>query len=357
LKFLIKIEEMFDALILKFMDIMKKAVPHFVFNFIEWLKHLPHTLKHKIAHYLPLVKAFFAEIAGFFTRYLTMIKGNVVAVSIFLKSDEFKKANKVELALTPIKKFKTEPVKSFSILFLVCFFGYAGSKIYTNTQKIIVGTKALRTPASVRAEEDPIVEFKDLKYEVLEEKELILDITLIAASSEDKGKLEHAVKEIEERLKEMHVKPAQLPISAEDQKALKTEVLALVTEAKLKGVEIKQVMEARPSYYMQEEKLAPFKNINLQLFLEDTRRNRQVWVDFTALSSNRNIVLFLKDNEVEVRDHLNMNVEPVIPQLPIEEEGRQIIKEKIRLELNEYLKANGIEGKILEVYVDYLMVS
>ena len=52
-----------------------------------------------------------------------------------------------------------------------------------------------------------------------------------------------------------------------------------------------------------------------------------------------------------------MHVEPVIPQLPIEEEGRQIIKEKLRLELNQFLKDNQIEGQILEIYVDYLMVS
>jgi flagellar basal body-associated protein FliL len=138
---------------------------------------------------------------------------------------------------------------------------------------------------------------------------------------------------------------------------IKKYIMEKLVGEKIKSIEVKQVLEGRPKYFLQIEKLVKFQNLNLQLFLEDTRRNRQVWVDFNALSTNRNAALFLKDHEVEVRDYLNMNVEPVIPQLPIEEEGRQIIKDKVRDELNEFLKNNGIEGKILEIYIDYLMVS
>ena len=140
-------------------------------------------------------------------------------------------------------------------------------------------------------------------------------------------------------------------------KVIKLEMLEKLSGSHITQIEIKQVLEGRPKYFQMTEKQFPVKNVNLQLFLEDTKRNRQIYVDFTALASNRNAVLFLKDHEVEVRDFINMNVEPVIPQLPIEEEGRQIIKDKIRVELNQFLKNNGIEGRILEVYVDYIMVS
>ena len=99
------------------------------------------------------------------------------------------------------------------------------------------------------------------------------------------------------------------------------------------------------------------EDINLQIFLEDTRRNRQVWLDFSVLATNRNVVLYLQDHEVELKDHLTTNVEPVIPQLPIEEEGKQIIKDKIKAELNQFLEKNGIEGKVQEIYINYLMAS
>ncbi len=222
--------------------------------------------------------------------------------------------------------------------------------------KIIVGTKALRAPASVVVEE-PILEFKKMKYKVLNDREISFDITITASSLEERDKLIPIEKDLKELLSSMHLQIAQLPPTKEELEHIEKMMLGMIEGAKISSVEIKQVLDARPKYFMQVEKMVSFKDLNLQLFLEDTKRNRQVWVDFTALASNRNIILFLKDHEIEVRDFINMEVEPVIPQLPIEEEGRQIIKEKLRLELNEYLKKSNIEGRILEIYVDYIIVS
>ncbi|MBY0414912.1 MAG: hypothetical protein K2Q18_12145 [Bdellovibrionales bacterium] len=356
MKFLVKIEEAIDHFILNLLEKTKNAVPSFVYTLIEKLKHAPHALKEKISHYIPLIKDFIGSHLSVIKQQTTMIRGHMVGVLIFLKSEDFKKSNKLTLLFTPFRKFKEDPVKGMSVLAVAGIFSFASFFIYQSTQKIIVGTKALRAPASVKVLEEPILEFRKLKYEILE-KEVFLDVTLIATSLEERDKLVPIEHEIEEHLLGMHIKATQLPLSNEDLIQIKADIIALVTGARIKDVEIKQVLEGRPKYYLQIEKLASIKDLNLQLFLEDTRRNRQVWIDFTALTSNRNIVLFLKDHEVEVRDYMNMNVEPVIPQLPIEEEGRQIIKDKIRDELNQFLKDNQIEGKILEVYVDYIMVS
>jgi flagellar basal body-associated protein FliL len=353
---LIKIEEVIDQLILSFIEKMKHATPHFLFSSVDWIKHSPTLLKEKIAHHKPGMKLRLQKFIGFFLHYITMLSGQFVAGFIYLKSDAFKKRNKFELATAPIRKFKTEPVKAFSILFATATVSYASYMIFVNTQKIISGTKALRAPASVHVEQEPILEFKKLKYEVLD-KEIFLDVTLVATSLEEVDKLTPIEKDIEELLLGIHINAAQLPLSEEEMNVLKQDIMAKLVGSKIKTVEIKQVLEARPKYFLQTEKLLKLKDIDLQLFLEDTKRNRQVYIDFTALATNRNAVLFLKDHDVEVRDYLNMNVEPVIPQLPIEEEGRQIIKDKVRDELNQFLKNNGVEGKILEIYVDYLMVS
>jgi flagellar basal body-associated protein FliL len=356
LKFLIKIEEAINQLILNFIEKMKHVTPHFIFAVIEWIKHSPHHIREKLAHHWPAIRLFFLKFIGYIQHYITMIRGHFVGVLIYLKSEEFKNKNKSELLLAPIKKFKTAPIKAFSTLLITFIFSAASYFIYMNAQKIVVGTKALRAPASAAVIEEPILEFKKLKYEILE-KEVVLDITLVANSLDEKDKLIKKEHEIEEHLLGMHIKAAQLPISEEELKALKAEIISTIHDAKIKSVEIKQVLEGRPEYFLLMEKTISVKNLNLQLFLEDTKRNRQIWINFSALASNRNAILFLKDHEVEIRDYLNMNVEPVIPQLPIEEEGRQIIKDKVRDELNEFLKNNGIEGKILEIYVDYLMVS
>jgi flagellar basal body-associated protein FliL len=125
----------------------------------------------------------------------------------------------------------------------------------------------------------------------------------------------------------------------------------------IQNIKLKQILPSRPPYYRQTERMLSITDINLQIFLEDTHRNRQVWMDFSALASNRNVILYLKEHEIEFKDHLMNNVEPIIPQLPVEDEGRSIIKDKIRSELNQFLEKNNIEGKILEVYIDYLIAS
>lgn len=357
MKFLIKIEEAIDQFILNFIEKMKNMTPHFVFKSIDWIKHSPAMVKKKAQSYAPKLKILGLKFIGYTEHYVTLIRGNIVGVLIYLRSEEFKKKDKVEMVVAPLRKFKTDPVMAFTVVLITAFFAGAGFFIFKNTEKIIVGTKALRAPASVEAEEEPSLEFKKLKFTSLDGKDFFLDVTVTAKSIEEKNKLLPIEKEIEEHLVGVKTHVNQLPLTKEDIDAIESEMLASIQGAKIQSVDVKQVLGGRPKYYMQTEKMASFKDLNLQLFLEDTRRNRQIWVDFTALASNRNIVLFLKDHEIEMRDHINMQVEPVIPQLPIEEEGRQIIKEKIQLEINEYLKKSGIEGKILEVYVDYIIVS
>jgi hypothetical protein len=353
---LIKIEESIDKFILNIFEKLKALTPTAVYSFINWIKHIPSSIKKILKAYQPKVKIIGYKIIGYTDHYLTMARGHLIALNFYLKSDEFKNRNKFEMLTDPLKKFKTDPVLAFSVLLIMIFLSSAGFFIYKNTEKIVAGTKALRGPASSQQEEDPILEFKKLKYSVLD-KEIFLDVTIIATSLEERNKLTQIEKQIEEHLLGIKIHANQLPLSKEDLQLIKKDFFEKINGAKVKDVEIKQFLEARPKYFMQTEKLFALKDLNLQLFLEDTRRNRQVWVDFTCLTSNRNIILFLKEHQVEIRDYLNMHVEPVIPQLPIEEEGRQIIKEKIKLELNEFLKENEIEGKILEIYIDYLMVS
>jgi flagellar basal body-associated protein FliL len=355
LKFLIKFEEAIDKLILTFIEKMKSLTPSFVYSGMDFIKHLPELSKKvglSLLHKLQLV---LKKFLGYFTQYFTMINGHIVGIQIYLRSEEFKKRDKVEMLLAPIRKFKTDPIKTFGVLGIIGFFSFSSYFIGTNAQKIFVGTKALRAPASAVVEE-PIIEFKKLDFKVAEQS-VSLDIILETSNIEERDELEKDKKQVEEKILTIALHAQQLPLTADDLEALKSEIMKKITTHHIRSVEIKQVLGGRPKYFMQVDKLLTMKNLNLQLFLEDTRRNRQVWIDFTALSTNRNIVLFLKDNDVQLRDHINTFVEPVIPQLPIEDEGRQIIRDKIKLEINEFLKKSGVEGSIQEIYLDYLMVT
>jgi flagellar basal body-associated protein FliL len=47
----------------------------------------------------------------------------------------------------------------------------------------------------------------------------------------------------------------------------------------------------------------------------------------------------------------------MLNQYSLEDEGKRIIKDKVRDEINELLKKENIEGRILEVYLDFSLSS
>lgn len=365
MKFLLKIEEAMDRMILNLMARLKGMTPEALSWAFHELVALPVTIKKKIKNLQSKFRIFFLKLIGYTDHYTTMVRGHLVGFLIYLRSEEFKKKDKVEMVIAPLRKFKTDPVQALTVTVLIAFFGTSSYFIFKNAEKIVVGTKALRKPASAHLDEEPLLEFRKLKYSATlptgTPVELGLDVIILAESHEDLDLLIKKEEKILEELEKFTPVVLELPLNHENKIQIEDSIQSsLIKKLHLKGiksVQVKQILEGRPKYFMQTEKLYSFKDTNLQLFLEDTRRNRQVWVDFTALTSNRFVVFYLQDHLIQIKDHLNTHVEPVIPRLPLEDEGRQIIKDKIKSELNDFLKKEGVEGKVLEIYIDYLIVS
>lgn len=379
MKFLIKIEEAINHLIERLFNKIKGVTPDFVFACINWFTHLPSLIKRKIKEYAPKVRLFFLKFIGYSDHYFTLIRGTLISFFMYFRSEEFKKADKTALVLKPFRYAKKNPLNAFAAVMAFVILSGATSMIFFNAQKIAVGTLALRKPASMSSpEEDIYFEIKNHKFEVkvaltaghkeetpeaVRKHDLYLDIKIEANNPEDKEYLESMEEMLLYNISSIDLPVTQLPLAAENQKMIE-EFLArslndnfrkIGRDRPIKNIKLNQILSRRPVYYRQHERLLSVVDMNLQIFLEDTHRNRQVWIDFTVLTSNRNIVQYLTNHEVEFKDHLTTNVEPVIPQLPVEDEGRRIIKDKIKAELNLFLEKNNIEGKILEVYLDYLM--
>jgi len=163
-----------------------------------------------------------------------------------------------------------------------------------------------------------------------------------------------------ESLEEIDLPVSQIPLTPENQKQIEDliyksfdeDLREHAHEKAIKSVHIKQIPPGRPSYYGRTERIFSLKDVNLQMFLEDTHRNRQVYFDFSLVTSNRNVVNFLREHEIELKDRLNTNIEPIIHRLLMDDEGRSIIKDKIKDEVNDYLEEEEIEGKVQEVYID-----
>ncbi len=365
MKFILKIEEALDKLILVIIAKLKLLTPEPFFDIYNWIKDLPALLVKKYKALQPKIRISYLKFLGYTEHYTTMIRGHLVGSIIYLRSEEFKNKNKVDMVLAPLKKFKTDPLVALSVTLAIGFFSTSSYFIFKNAEKIIVGTKALRTPASSRFDQEPILEFRKLKYETTlpagARVDVGLNVTILATSHDELDKMVSAEEKILSLLESFSPVVMELPLSEVNKQEIESSMKIMLLKEfhglGIKKIEVKQVLDGRPKYFMQTEKPLGFKDTNLQLFLEDTKRNRQVWIDFTALSSNRFVVLYLKENMIQIKDHLNVNVEPVIPRLPLEEEGRQIIKDKIRDEINSFLKKEGVEGKVLEIYIDYLIVS
>ncbi len=380
MNFLIKIEEAINRLIEKLLESLKGIIPDFLFEAIKFLTQIPKILVSKIAKLKPKISIFYLKTIGYFLHYTTIIRGHIITFVMYLRSEEFKNADKKSLMTKPFKYAKLNPLKSISTLLSCLILTIVFSVIYQNAHKIAIGTLSLRKPASVSQEEDIYIELKNHKFEVhmgsaggghgaataeAHEHEIFLDVKIETENPKEKEFLEHMEEMLDDNLEALELSVTQLPISTEDQKALSEKMMKTLNldfkeighEHPIKSITLKQIVPGRPVYFRQAERMITIEDINLQIFLEDTHRNRQVWLDFSALTSNRNAALYLKDHVVEIKDYLTTNVEPVLPQLPVEEEGRLIIKEKIRSELNQFLEKNAIEGKILEIYIDYLMAS
>jgi len=65
----------------------------------------------------------------------------------------------------------------------------------------------------------------------------------------------------------------------------------------------------------------------------------------------------LEKLEFQLRDHLILNVEPMLASFPLEEEGKQILREKLTMEINDFLSERKIVGEVKEIKLIYILAN
>ena len=106
MNFLIKIEEAINNFILRLLENLKAMTPDFIFEFIAFLLHLPSLFLKKIKSYTPKLRIMGLKFLGYLFHYTTIIRGYIISLLMYLRSDEFKKADKTTLLLTPVRYSK-----------------------------------------------------------------------------------------------------------------------------------------------------------------------------------------------------------------------------------------------------------
>lgn len=107
----------------------------------------------------------------------------------------------------------------------------------------------------------------------------------------------------------------------------------------------------RPAYFKKGEKQFKVTNIVLPAYLQNSGPLKKLVIDFTFESSNKYIKQYLWQNPHLVQDVLNSNIEPISIDFPLQDEGKSIVKDKIKKEINSLLKSLKIKGEIEEVYI------
>lgn len=448
MKFLEKFEDAINAFLEKMgsglWHKLTALTPPFISEFKTSIKAKIPQLKEKFIALGPKAKIILLKILGTIQHYIHLVKGVLHGFILYLKSDEFKNANKKELLLKPVKNLKSQfrlnPVKT-SLAVTAVFTLVFGAKIITKEmQNVAHGLKALRAPASNNTviEEDllldigtlnlkkishnahsahgapaadahgapaadahgapakdahappppadahgnasssdmgavvtgPEVEAEKFEPKPFNEVELIpLSIKFKFENSKIKNSIESdhdIMHEITHAIEHIGVpEDISLPLDTNKKEAIvKNFEQQMRKEIKLKKLyqhhftwEIDQEEIKKPKYHLATLRQYKFENVSLQLLLEDTKRNKQVYIEFVTQTVNREGVQILKHHDVEVKDFLMMNVEPVVPGLPLDDEGKRIIRDKIKFEINNYLKHHHLETEVEEVFIDYILAS
>jgi flagellar basal body-associated protein FliL len=116
-----------------------------------------------------------------------------------------------------------------------------------------------------------------------------------------------------------------------------------------------EVAYERPDYYKKETRFFEMRNLTLPVYVPGLNQIRTVDLDFTATMSNREVKMKLEERDIQIRDHLTLNVEPLSANFPLEDEGKEIIRQKLILELDEYIKEVGLEGYVEEINITYFI--
>ncbi len=109
---------------------------------------------------------------------------------------------------------------------------------------------------------------------------------------------------------------------------------------------------ARRKYRKLDTKFYKLTMIKFPVVRKDSYDMSYLYFNLNLVTSNRNTILYLTNHMLEVQDHFINNIEAIPGDFVLDEEGKRVIKDKIRDELNIFMKKNGFNGGVDDVQVE-----
>ncbi|MEH0861934.1 flagellar basal body-associated FliL family protein [Halobacteriovorax sp. DPLXC-1] len=99
------------------------------------------------------------------------------------------------------------------------------------------------------------------------------------------------------------------------------------------------------------------RNVYIPIYIKNRNGMKNLQIDVSLKTNNRYTARYFykPENEIMIRDRLNSSLQAVVPNFPLEPEGKKIIKEKIRREVNHLIEDLKIEGRVDEVFIHSIL--
>ena len=113
----------------------------------------------------------------------------------------------------------------------------------------------------------------------------------------------------------------------------------------------------RSSYYKQYERFFYIRNIVVPIYIESVNSYKKLELDVVVLPSNKYIKEYFNKHPYLINNALNSTLELIIPTFPLTKEGKIVITDKIKREINNVIRSLQIKGDIQHVYVHYIFAG
>lgn len=118
-----------------------------------------------------------------------------------------------------------------------------------------------------------------------------------------------------------------------------------------------QEYDEKPEYYYFKDTTTLVQNIKFPVQVVRASQVDSVTIDFSIRTSTRFAAFYLKENEHKLKDYFFTAVEPLVSDFALKEEGKDVMREKIQIEVQRFLDNEKVEGQVLEVNILYIVGS
>lgn len=121
--------------------------------------------------------------------------------------------------------------------------------------------------------------------------------------------------------------------------------------------EIASLIDDIPVYYNDLARLSTIKGLKIPAYASKINKIKNLEIDTDILFYNRKGKQYFDEEEIVFLDHLGMTLEPIQPSFPLSPEGKMVIKEKIKYEINQVLKKNGVNSHVENVFLTNIFAN